>query len=484
MNTPLRKTPWFTRHTLLLRTGLSVLAIGGSEALLQAQTPAARLRLAQPIQVSPVISRGGTPDTTPMALMPTPARPASDSITDRFGRLFLAPTPASAPPATSTPLFGDLPSGGGGIVSTRLSPGSEAGIRSPFSRGWEEFRALLRGSPAMPPSAAAPASTAAPEPALANPERSSQGPNGYAPSHTSMIPASAEVALPTPTVYASPPAYRWYGWGTTTPGANPYAPAGKSPQASASWYSQSRATPGAFPVPAELPMSVTAPRNEPPAYAADHSSTREEPRVRSVGGVTGSANRGISSAPTERPLSAPGPVSTSQPPMLGSPPTMTAPPRLQWPGVRPSPLASSTPLAPSAPVPAVKTATPTNSGGLTWKAVPGAVAPKPEVGPVHSPTPVPPPRIVLEREAKSEPAEPAPLPPTVVLPAEQLRSLILTACQEWVSDVQVIPTGHGKIQVTFAAYSESHAHAAAEAVSQLPEFRGYEIGFEARISKR
>jgi hypothetical protein len=91
---------------------------------------------------------------------------------------------------------------------------------------------------------------------------------------------------------------------------------------------------------------------------------------------------------------------------------------------------------------------------------------------------------MLEREADSGTAEPAPLPPTVILPPEQLRSLILTACQEWVRDVEVTALGQGKIQVKFAAFSESHAHAAAEAVSQLPEVRGYEIGFEARISGR
>ena len=67
-------------------------------------------------------------------------------------------------------------------------------------------------------------------------------------------------------VYAGPPAYRWYGWGTTTPGANAYAPTGQYPRGSANWYAQTGATPGAFPVPVMNPYR-TEPTAEPPAYA-------------------------------------------------------------------------------------------------------------------------------------------------------------------------------------------------------------------------
>jgi hypothetical protein len=66
-------------------------------------------------------------------------------------------------------------------------------------------------------------------------------------------------------VYAGPPAYRWYGWGSVTPGANPYAPTGQYPKASANWYSITGATPGAFPVPVMNPLRP-APGTEPPAY--------------------------------------------------------------------------------------------------------------------------------------------------------------------------------------------------------------------------
>jgi hypothetical protein len=68
-------------------------------------------------------------------------------------------------------------------------------------------------------------------------------------------------------VYAGPPAYRWYGWGTVTPGANPYAPTGRYPNASANWYAITGATPGAFPVPVMNPLRPP-PGTEPPAYVA------------------------------------------------------------------------------------------------------------------------------------------------------------------------------------------------------------------------
>lgn len=65
-------------------------------------------------------------------------------------------------------------------------------------------------------------------------------------------------------VLAGPPAYRWYGWGTVTPGANPYAPTGQYPKASADWYTLTKATPGAFPVP--IPASDAGLGPEPPTY--------------------------------------------------------------------------------------------------------------------------------------------------------------------------------------------------------------------------
>ena len=66
-------------------------------------------------------------------------------------------------------------------------------------------------------------------------------------------------------VYAGPPTWRWYGWGSVTPGANPNAPTGQYPKASANWYSITGATPGAFPVPVTTPMRTSS-GTEPPSY--------------------------------------------------------------------------------------------------------------------------------------------------------------------------------------------------------------------------
>lgn len=68
-------------------------------------------------------------------------------------------------------------------------------------------------------------------------------------------------------VLAGPPAYRWYGYGSVTPGANAYAPSGQYPRASANWYSTTGATPGAFPVPVMNPLRPP-PGSEPPTYLA------------------------------------------------------------------------------------------------------------------------------------------------------------------------------------------------------------------------
>src|SRR5262249_48944571 len=77
-------------------------------------------------------------------------------------------------------------------------------------------------------------------------------------------------------VYAGPPAYRWYGWGSVTPGAHPYAPPGYSPKPSANWYSIAGATPGAFPVTvAESPRPAMG--MEPPEYTGMPSVQHQPP---------------------------------------------------------------------------------------------------------------------------------------------------------------------------------------------------------------
>jgi hypothetical protein len=82
-----------------------------------------------------------------------------------------------------------------------------------------------------------------------------------------MVKQVPQMPPPVPIAASGSPAYRWYGYGTITPGANPYAPAGTPPTAPAGWLSQTGATPGAFPVPTVNPFRPT-PGAEPANYVA------------------------------------------------------------------------------------------------------------------------------------------------------------------------------------------------------------------------
>lgn len=59
------------------------------------------------------------------------------------------------------------------------------------------------------------------------------------------------------TIYAGPPAYRWYGYGAATPPAFLVQSHGQYPRASADWYHITGATAGAFPMPVLAAPSLT-----------------------------------------------------------------------------------------------------------------------------------------------------------------------------------------------------------------------------------
>ena len=100
--------------------------------------------------------------------------------------------------------------------------------------------------------------------------KGSSAPQQQQPEPTASTPFRGTSASGSP-VFAGPPAYRWYGWGTVTPGANPFAPTGQYPKASANWYSITGATPGAFPVPVMNPLR-TPPGTEPPSYGTSRAA--------------------------------------------------------------------------------------------------------------------------------------------------------------------------------------------------------------------
>ncbi len=161
---------------------------------------------------------------------------------------------------------------------------------------------------------------------------------------------------------AGPPAYRWYGYGSVTPGANAFAPAGQYPRASSNWYSVTGATPGAFPVPVMNPYR-SAPGNEPPQYtlampgsAGVPPASVQPPRqfteaVHSSGRDT-RAPRGISPAPVNFTKS-PGNAGISPMPSIGSIGTGSAPAMLPLPPL-PQPVGVPLMAAPPAmPAPSV-----------------------------------------------------------------------------------------------------------------------------------
>jgi hypothetical protein len=136
-------------------------------------------------------------------------------------------------------------------------------------------------------------------------------------------------------VYAGPPAYRWYGWGSVTPGANPHAPTGQYPPASANWYSITGATPGAFPVPVTHPDRLSS-GTEPPVYVAAPVQ-----RVAPIWNTTSSNlpthgfSRGADSVShVAAPVDRSGQQSRVPPPT----PTITPPPPIVLPAISPTPI--------------------------------------------------------------------------------------------------------------------------------------------------
>lgn len=235
-----------------------------------AQAPAAKLQPPKPVTPvgGAVLSRGAAPDfsafdpnkpVTP-AFAPVPAESTPKSTGGWFSGPSSAP-PAKplltwgAPPATTpspvpapTPVPPPLPTPG---IMAPVPSGTES--KSFIGEAWTGVKELVVGkpTPGQPPFARPGEPAPLPQPVR----------NGPA------------ARTPSASVYASPPAYRWYGWGTTTPGANPHAPTGQYPNGSANWLSQTGATPGAFPAPAQTRRE--SPSWEPPAYARVPASSVE-----------------------------------------------------------------------------------------------------------------------------------------------------------------------------------------------------------------
>jgi hypothetical protein len=235
-------------------------------------------------------------------------------------------------------------------------------------------------------------------------------------------------------VYAGPPAYRWYGWGTVTPGANPLAPAGQYPKASANWYSITGATPGAFPVPITNGVPVT-PGSEPPSYGMAHTVPAAPPAtpIRQYEPtwqpqpVTQPRPTPPAAPISQRPLQEghrlpaavgskflPGSSIAATLPAPVSVPTLAAPPA-------PNPVATA-PAAMPMPKPDSLATRPVAAPPVIPMPLPPA--PKTEAVAAQPPPPTSPAKpVLLTTEQKSIAAEPKPLPTSVMTdpPREQPR---------------------------------------------------------------
>lgn len=290
-------------------------------------------------------------------------------------------------------------------------------------------------------------------------------------------------------VMAGPPAYRWYGYGSVTPGANQYAPGGEYPRASANWYGVTGATPGAFPVPVVNPYRVT-PGNEPPNYVAN-------PPVRTIempknNAIAVPPSTGVRPSPATKPAPITQPGVPAMPPIgsIGTGAMGTLPPLPTPVGVPTMPVAPSLPAPPkpapvsSSPIPAAPIAgTPLK----TTKPAPILAAPGPLPPALRedstwkpgTPTPViPPPDLFLEPGAKlvkNEIVARAQMPddsrpnPTV--------ALIHGVCKGRAEGVDIRWSSSRKLTVCFEVKSQPDATRLVKDISARPELAPFAIDF-------
>jgi len=335
--------------------------------------------------------------------------------------------------------------------------------RSWVGGAWSGVKEFVIGKPVSAETpAAAPPSVRLPPPRPVPPPVPMPVPLPAQP--TAALPVTYPTAAPQPGVYAGPPAYRWYGWGSTTPGANQYAPHGLYPKGSANWHAHTGASPGAFPIPIQYPAA--RPGVEPPAYTGN-------PHSYDAAYVAPSRDA------LPEPELEPEPLVPARPRRAALPPPMVVP----LPVPRESPLPSRPRVAMSDVAPI------TPPSELDWRTAPAL--------PTQAPAPAKPPRA-----AQPQPSEPkwvpaAHHPGTVVPalataplargqqqpPAPDVATQIRAVCYSRVNQVHVTPTGERALTVTFMTTTEQLAREAANLVSQLPAVRPYAVQFEVLLTK-
>jgi hypothetical protein len=212
-----------------------------------------------------------------------------------------------------------------------------------------------------------------------------------------------------------------------TPGANPYAPSGQYPRASSNWYSVTRATPGAFPVPVVAPFRG-APGSEPPSYAGGAPAPTRAAVVTTPVESAHTTPPRFNPAPTTPPVFNPPAGTKSLPAPAAQPAAELPPPVIPIPTMTPPPVAvAPIPLPPPPslmPLPAAKAPEPV------------AVVPPP----LPLPTPAPLPVATAEPPPASRPMTAPPvLPPLSVMPVATVTHPAPAAQQAGVPSV-ALPT--------------------------------------------
>jgi hypothetical protein len=285
-------------------------------------------------------------------------------------------------------------------------------------------------------------------------------------------PAPKTGSLPIPTAAvevpvggAATPAWKWYGYGTPTPGGNPLAPNGMYPGVPGNWYTSSGTTPGAIP----LARIGFAPITQPdfPAIPGVVPDPAPSPSHRTI------------LPPPTRIDGTPDVAVPPDPPALPgvvTPPPVIPPSEVNW---------TATPARLAPPTP--DTVTTTDGPGATLKA---PVRPDEAPAPPGRPT-VPvasPPKTV---ESPDIPVEPAPgiiMPlshrnPTGPItarghaPETDLSDSVRQACGSGARVMEVVSIGPKQMVVRLAGRAED-IRAARGRLARLPELAGWRVDLE------
>lgn len=275
---------------------------------------------------------------------------------------------------------------------------------------------------------------------------------------TFVIPTGESKPIPNEAVQPGPgaatPAWKWYGYGTPTPGRNPLAPNGTYGAVPPTWYTTSGTTPGAIPtgslpggqpyVPGVIPDPLPLPKmpaGPSPFVAVAPPDGPVVPPPAPADGVDWKSSAASIRLPVATPTSNEGPRATLRAPVRddgpSTPPTPPAPP-----GPQPR-----TPLQRQLPA--------SNSPDIPVEPAPGIVAPP--VGGVS----------MADR----------PVTARGLAPAGDLSAAVRAACGADVRVMEVTSIGPKRMLVRLAGSADA-ALAARDRLAHLPELHGWRVDFD------